>query len=159
MIVRVREWYAGRSTREQRLLLVMLAIAMPLLVWLAVVQPLGEAYDEALREQLEAVDRHGRVLALADSAKTRQSVDSRSPAAVDLQLLVTESASQAGIALQAVNPSGTDSVDVTIEGASAIAVAQWLRGLEARAIAADELRMTPRPDGTVGTSVRLVRAG
>ena len=45
MIVDLRQWYGARSVREQRLLQLMAAIAIPLLVWLLLVVALGNAYD------------------------------------------------------------------------------------------------------------------
>jgi general secretion pathway protein M len=157
MTARIREWYEARSQREQRLLLAMIAIALPLLAWLLVVRPLNNAYDDALQAQLEAVDRHGRVLALADTAKSKSVSGPHPSAGADLQLVVTESASQTGIALQGATPAGLDSIDVTIAGTSAPAVGQWLQGLEAHGVSVQELRMTPQGQAVVSMSARLAR--
>lgn len=156
MIVRVREFYSSRSTREQRLLLLMLGVALALLGWLLVVQPLGRAYDEALQAQLEAVDRHGRVAALAEAA-TSAPARPRTDGDVDLQLAVTEAAGQAGLALQSATPAGGDSIDVTTEGAPAPVIGQWLRDFEARGIRVEQMRMIPQGGGLVTLSARLSR--
>lgn len=158
MIVRVREWYAVRSVREQRLLMAMAAIALPLLAWLLIVQPLGRAYDEALEEQLEAVDRHGRVLALVEAASRTGPARPVSAATGDLQLHLTESASQAGIALQSATPVDSDTIDVAIEASTAPSIGRWLRDLEARGIAVQELRMTPQANGMASLTARLARS-
>jgi len=158
MIVAVREWYGGRTRREQLLLLAMVAVAVPVLLWLLVVGPVTSAYRDSLNEQLEAVDRHGRVLALAEAAKARPARGRAPDAGADIQLLLTEAAAQAGIALQQATPDGQDSANVAASGVRAPAVAQWLRELDARGIAVGELRMTPQADGTVSISARLVRA-
>ena len=71
MIVAVREWYVSRSERERRLILIMLAIAVPLLAWLIVVLPLSQARESALERHVEAIDRNGRVRALADPDRGR----------------------------------------------------------------------------------------
>lgn len=158
MIVAVREWYGGRTRREQLLLLAMVAVAIPVLLWLLVVGPVTAAYRDSLNEQLEAVDRHGRVLALAEAAKARPA-RARGPAdGADLQLLVTEAAGQAGIALTQATLDGPDAAAVAAAGVRAPAVAQWLRELDARGITVSELRMTPQGDGTVSISARLGRA-
>lgn len=157
MIIAVREWYGGRTRREQLLLLAMVAIAVPVLVWLLIVMPVTSAYREALQDQLEAVDRHGRVLALADAAKAKPAKGPSPDAGTDMQLLLTEAAGQAGIALQQATPDGPDAASVAAAGVRAPAVAQWLRELDARGITVSELRMTPQGDGSVSLSARLVR--
>lgn len=158
MIARLHEWYGGRSRREQLLLLLMLAIAIPLLAWLLIVRPIGGAYDRALEEHLEAVDRHGRVLALADAAKSKPAVAPGNQSNADLELIVTEAASQAGIVLEGATLSAPNVIDVSVTGAKATAATQWLRDFEARGIRAQEMRMTPLPDGNVNLFARMVRA-
>lgn len=154
MIGELRAWYVGRSRREQLMLLLMLAVALPVLAWLLVVRPLSAAYDRALTDHLEAVDRHGRVLALT----------SGSPRSVrggefggDLQQLVTQTAGQVGIALGRVVPAGPNAIEVSGTGARAPSVTQWLQQLEARGATVEQLTMSPLPDGSINLSARLVR--
>jgi len=154
----VRDWFMGRTKREQRLVLMMLAIALPVLAWLLVVRPLNAAYDAALDDHLAAIDRHGRVLVLAEAAKAEPSRRVEADKA-DLQLVVTQAAAQAGITLQGANPSGTNAVDVAVTGGRATALGQWLAQFEAQGIAIQQMSMTPQPDGTVNMSARLARRG
>lgn len=153
----VRDWFMSRTQREQRLVLLMLVIALLVLAWL-VVRPLNAAYDTALDDHLAAIDRHGRVLALAEAAKAEPSRYVEANKA-DLQLVVTQAATQAGIALQGANPSGANAVDVAVTGGRATALGQWLAQFEAQGIAIQQMSMTPLPDGNVNMSVRLVRRG
>lgn len=157
MIARLHEWYGGRSRREQLLLLLMLAMAVPLLAWLLVVRPIDGAYDRSLEEYLEAVDRHGRVLALADAAKAKPAVAPTMQSNAELELVVTEAASRAGIVLEGVTPSAPNTVEISATGAKATAAAQWLGNFNARGIRVQEMRMTPLPDGNVNLSARLAR--
>lgn len=156
MTSRLLHWYAARSPREQRLLLAMTAIAVPVLIWALMVLPLSRAYDSALEEQLDAVDRHARVLALVEAATTRPGRGSPAQAG-DLQLFVIESAARAGITLQAANPSGASAVEIQASGARSPAAVEWLRRLEAAGIVFEELRMAAAPDGTVNLTGRLAR--
>ena len=158
MIVTVRDWCLARTERERRLILLMVAIALPVLAWLLVVRPLSTAYDDALSDHLAAIDRHGRVLALAEAAK---SVPARRVGAskADLQLIVTQAASQAGITLQGATPSEGNAVDVTVAGGQATVLGQWLAQFEAQGIAIQQMTMTPLPDGTVNMSARLAKRG
>lgn len=158
MIVRVTEWYAARSTREQRLILLMLVIALPLLAWLLVVQPLGRAYDAALDRHLESVDRNGRVRALAEGARSGSSAPAAA-AGQDLGMLVTESAGRAGLTIAANESAGAGSAKVTIAQAPSAAAMQWLRELESGGVRIEELRMAPADQGLVSVTVRLARPG
>ena len=153
MIARASEWYLTRSERERRLILLMLAIAVPLLAWLLVVRPLERSYERALDEHLAAVDRNGRVRALAAAPRTA------GPGVAiegDLGLIVAESAAQAGLSADS-SASGPDAVTVTIASARAPAAVQWLRDFELRGLRVEDLRMTPGADGTVSLSARLAR--
>lgn len=153
MIVVVRDWYGQRSAREQRLLLAMLAIALPLLVWLALIVPIERAYDRALERQLAAVDRHARILSLADRAR---GAPARRPAPVaDLGLFLTDNARQAGLtAAPSAAPQPGSSL-VTIASASAPAALEWLRRLEASGLVVREVRITPAANGSVAVSATI----
>lgn len=157
MIVAVREWYGSRSARERRLILAMLAIAVPLLAWLLIVAPLSRAYEAALERHLEAVDRNGRVRALADPARASRPVMVQASGAADLSLIVAEAAAQAGFTLDSASPAGADTVAISVAQARPTAAVQWLRDFELRGIRVEDLRMTPAADGTVSVSARLVR--
>ena len=157
MIVTVREWYSARSLRERRLILLMLVIAVPLLAWLLVVVPLSNAYEEALERHLEAVDRNGRVRALAEPARIARPVAAPATGAADLALVVTEAATQAGLTLDSTSPAGPDAVTISIAQARPMAAVQWLRDFELRGIRVEDMRMAPAADGTVSLTARLVR--
>ena len=157
MIVTVRTWYSGRSTRERRLLLLMTAIALPLLAWLLVVRPLDQAYEAALQEQLEAVDRNGRARALAQLIEEQPQAPANSDPGPDLVLVVAESAAQAGIALDRNEARGADGVEINSAAASLRSVLPWLDGLEARGLAVEELRIAPAGTGSVSLVARLER--
>lgn len=158
MTVTIRDWFLARTQREQRLVLLMLGIALPALAWLLVVRPLSAAYDDALDDHLAAIDRYGRVLALAESAKATPARRVEANKA-DLQLIVTQAATQSGITLEGANPSGPDAVDVTVAGGRATVLGQWLAQFEAQGVAIQQMSMTPLPDGTVNMSARLARRG
>ncbi|MFP5328527.1 MAG: type II secretion system protein GspM [Alphaproteobacteria bacterium] len=156
MIIRVREWYRARTRREQWLIVAMVGIALPLFIWLAIVLPLANAYQAAHERHLQAIDRHGRILTLAKAIEAEPS-RARLNRNIDLQLLVTEAAGAAGIALGDVNPSGAESISLTIANTAAPAATEWLRGLEARGLSIQELRITPAGEGVVNVSARLAR--
>lgn len=159
MIAVVREYYASRSLRERRLLLAMTAIALPLLLYLIVIMPLGRAYDAALEDQLEAVDRNGRVRAMVSAARTSGSRVPAPPGGAEIALVVTEAATQLGLTVDSNSPAGPNAVTIGISQARAGAAVGLLRDFESRGIRVEDLRMTPSGDGTVSMTARLVRAG
>lgn len=156
MIAVVRDWFLARSRREQHLLLLMAAIGVPLLAWLIVIRPIDRAYDSALGDQLQAVDRNGRVKMLAALPKAA------SPAALapgsDLTLIVAGSAGEAGIALETNTATGPSTVTVSVGASSPTALAQWLRVLEGRGLRVEELRLTPAGPGTATLTARIAEA-
>lgn len=156
MILVVRQWYGARTRREQRLILLMVAIAAPLLAGLLVVMPLERAYNDALERHLEAIDRNGRVRQLAETSTARPAVAPGAGGA-DLPLVIAESAARAGLTLDSNGAAGPNSASVAIAGAPAPTAVQWLRDLETRGVAVEDVRLTPAANGTVAVSARLAR--
>ena len=153
MIVTVRDWYGARSQREQRMLLAMAAIGLPLLLWLALIVPLDRAYDRALERQLDAVDRHSRILGLAKRAKGSPAI--RPAQVADLGLFLADNARQAGLtALSSAAPQPGSSI-VTIAAANAPAALEWLRALEAQGYAISDMRIAPAANGTVTVTATI----
>ena len=153
MIVQFREWYAGRTLRERRLLQLMAAIAIPLLIWFVLVLPLGNAYDDALQRQLQAADRNGRVKALAARATAG---GEKAPAAVpDLALYLGDSARQSGIAAEALTGSAPGSAEISIASASAPTALEWLRSLEEQGYLVSDVRIAPAGNGAVTVTATL----
>lgn len=151
-------WYRGRSEREQRLLLLMLAVAIPLLLWLLVWRPVTGALDTAWDRHRDAVERHGRVLAAVEAMKgARQPV--AAPIAGEIAALAGESAGRSGLTLSSAAAQGPDRASVSIAAGEPRAMLAWLRGLEAQGIAVEDLRMTPAPDGSVALTAVLARRG
>lgn len=155
MIASVRQWYGARAPRERLLILLMVALALPVLMWLLVIAPLDSAYESALDRHLEAVDRNGRIRSLAQTAETEP--QAAAPVSGDLALVVTDSAAQAGLTLDSNTPDGQNAVTVAISQAPPLAVTQWLSGFESRGLAVEDLRITPSGPGTVSVTARLTR--
>ena len=153
MIVQFREWFGARTLREQRLLQLMAAIAIPLLIWFVLVLPLSNAYDDALQRQLQAADRNGRVKALAARAATG---DAKAPAAVpDLALYLGDSARQRGIAAETHAGAAPGSAVISIASASAPTALEWLRSLEEQGYLVSDVRVAPAGNGSVTVTATL----
>ncbi|HET9398332.1 MAG TPA: type II secretion system protein GspM [Sphingomicrobium sp.] len=153
MIVQFRSWYGARSVREQRLLQLMTAIAIPLLIWLLLVRPLSNAYDKAVQSHLQAVDRNGRVKALAERASGGKA---NAPAPVpDLPLFLSDRARQRGIAAEGRPGSAPGSAVISIASSSAPSAFEWLRGLEADGYRLNDVRVAPTGGGAVSVTATV----
>lgn len=157
----LRQWFAGRTLRERRLIALLGIISVFVLGWLLVIRPLLDAEVAARARHLAAVDRlgavRGRMVALA-ATDGQQVAAGRAAGAVDLY--VAQSAVEAGFALDRNDPAGADRTTVAIATARPTALFGWLGGLEASGIAVDQLSVRPaNVAGTVALTASLRRVG
>lgn len=150
----VSGWFLSRTERERWLIILMLAIAIPLLLWLLVARPLMLGLEAAKARHVAAVEQHGAVL--AQLAQLEGASTAAIPAGgAPLALRVTDSAAQAGIRLAANEPRGPDTVTIALAAAPPTASLRWLRQLEASGIAVRELTITPEGQGAVSVRATL----
>ena len=157
----LREWFAGRTVRERRLIALMGLVALFVLGWLLVVRPLldaevaGRERYAASVERLSAVRERMTALAATDGQRV---ASARAIGAVDL--FVAQSAADAGFTLDRNDPAGADRTDVAIATARPTAVLGWLNGLEGSGVAVDQLSVRPAEiAGTVAVTASLRRVG
>lgn len=150
-------WFQARSEREQRLILVMLAVALPVLLWLLVWRPVELALDGAQERHAEAVQRNGRVKAAA--AALKQARQPRETPAGDLAAYVGEAAGRAGLSLSSAEAQGPERAAVTIASGDTRAMIGWLRTLEQQGLVVRDLRLTPAGDGSAALTAVLSRPG
>jgi general secretion pathway protein M len=148
----LRGWFATRSLRERRLLLVAAALAAVTLVWGGVVIPVRDALSSVRERHANAVDRLGTTMARVDLLKR---VGRRPVLAGDLVAAVRSEADQAGFALATIDAEGPDRVRATIQSARPGALAGWLARLEARGVLVDSATLTDHGDRTVGAVLVL----
>ncbi|MGE0179829.1 MAG: type II secretion system protein GspM [Sphingomonas sp.] len=139
-------WWRARSEREQRLLIVMAALALLVLGWLLVVRPLGDAFDRAR-------ERHGAaVVALAEArARTDPGGGGRAagPPPLPLDALVSRTAAEAGFSTARVTGGGAATARLTLDAARPQALFGWLARLEAQGVTIERLRARANPDRTI----------
>lgn len=145
-------WYKARSLREQRMILVMLALAAITLVWAAVVIPVRDGLSDARARHSDAVDRLGRTLVAVDAVKRAQRagitlVEAPLPDAVRAR------ADEAGFTLATLDPDGPDRVKVSIATARPTALFAWLASLEEAGILVESSAITPNADQTVAAQL------
>ena len=141
-------WWAERSPREQRLLLVMFALVALVAAWLLVIRPLADALDSAQRRHSEAV------IALAQArarAATSRGLDGGRAAAAPLPIesLIRRTSAEAGFANARITAQGPARASFALDAARAPAFFAWVRTMERRGIMVDSLRARANSDRTL----------
>ncbi|MDQ8755662.1 type II secretion system protein GspM [Sphingosinicella sp. LHD-64] len=147
MSERFKLWWRGRSTREQRMLLVMFALIAIVLVWLAVLRPLSDLRADAER-------RHGEAVVALAEAKARavaagQVARPGAPLPLPIDSLLARTAADAGFPNARIVTQSPTQATITIEAGRPQAVLGWVRGLEAQGVAVGSLRARINQDRTI----------
>ena len=150
----LRQWFDGRSLRERRLILVMLALAAVTLLWAGIVRPVREGLSSSRARYADAVVRLGEAQAALAQVKAVQRTQ---PAPVPLPLVdtVRQRADAAGFTLASLDAEANDRVRAGIATARAGALMAWLAGLEADGVLVDGLTVSGNGDGTVTATMTL----
>jgi general secretion pathway protein M len=145
-------WWRARSPREQRLLIVMIALAALLLGWLLVVRPLGDALDAAKT-------RHGEAVVALAEARARSEARSRNAdvprPALPVDGLIGQSAGEAGFTGARITAQGPARASVALEAARPQALFGWVAGLERRGLVVERLRAQANADRTLSAEIVL----
>lgn len=145
-------WFAGRSLREKRLILVMLALAVVTLVWAAAL-PLRNAVSSARTRHVDAVVRLGRTLTAVDELRRAQRAGIV-PLAGDLGDTVRARADAAGFALASLDRDG-ERVRIGIATARPGPLLRWIGEIEAAGVLVEAVSITPNADQTVAVQMTL----
>ena len=154
----LRHWFEGRSKREQRLLLVMLALLVLTIVWGLIIRPVGDALSGARQRHAAAVIRLGLTAAQVEAVR---GATRRVPAPLPGPLtdVIRASATQAGFNPTTVDPDGSDGVSLAIPSARGTALVTWLARLEREGIVVVGATLTDNGDRTVAARLRLRSRG
>ena len=151
----VRLWWKGRSLREQRLLIVMAALAIVVIVWLGILRPLSDARAEARK-------RHGDTLVAvaqieAEAARLKALPKGARPSGAPIDIVRAE-ADAIAITPSLVRPEGGGvRVDIPVIGGQALFT--LIDRLRARGLAVDTLAARPEAGGSLVVTMRLVATG
>ncbi|HEY0149501.1 MAG TPA: type II secretion system protein GspM [Allosphingosinicella sp.] len=148
MIRTITIWYGGRSVREQRLLLFMLALLLLVFLWLLIVRPLNDALAEARERHDAAVLERAEARAQAEALGTLR----RSGGAAltqPVETIVSQSAGQAGFQLSRLRAEPGGAVSIGIEAARPQAFFGWISSLEQKGLIVSTLSATANADRTL----------
>ena len=147
-------WWRARTLREQRLLLVMLALLAVTILWLGIYRPVQDALSAARERYQEAVVRLGEVRAQAAALRRTRGLAASGP----LAPLVMQAAADAGFANAAVTPQGDRRAAVSIPSARPAPFLSWIAALEARGIVVERLSARANSDPTLSVDLTLASA-
>ena len=151
----VRLWWKGRSLREQRLLIVMAALAIVVIVWLGILRPLSDARAEARK-------RHGDTLVAvaqieAEAARHKALPEAMRPSSAPIDIVRAE-ADAIAITPSLVQPDGNGvRVDIPVIGGQALFT--LIDRLRARGLAVDTLAARPEAGGSLVVTMRVAPTG
>jgi general secretion pathway protein M len=154
----LREWFDGRSLREKRLILVMLALLALTLIWFVVIRPIGDALASERGRHADAVIRLGETRAAVAALRGLER-DRPAPLTGRFADAVHARAADAGFALATLDEDGPNRVRVSIASARPTALVPWLARLEANGILVDAATLTNNGDQTVGVQLVLKARG
>ena len=147
MTARLRQFWAGRSLREQRMLLVMVALFAIVIVGFGIIRPLINARVAAAERLDAATVELGQVRGAADMLRRTPRTGPRKTV-LNLSDTVAQSATAAGFTLANVGPQG-DALRATIVSAKSPALFGWLRTLAQQGVLIDTLTIRTNTDSTL----------
>ena len=154
MIGNLRTWFAGRSMREKRLLLVMFTLLALTVIWAGVVRQVGDRLSTS-RELYAATVEHlaetkSRVAAIRSLQANRPA-----PLAGGLAEAVRGAAQDAGFVITNLNEPATGEVHVVLQSVRPGAFSAWLVQLERSGVLVDAAQLTQNGDRTVAADLTL----
>lgn len=148
----LRDAWAARTPRERVLLSFLAALLVAVVGWYGLVAPLGRAAEEAEADRRAAADRLTAVE--AGAREIRSFSRERAPSAAEVEALVVQSASQAGLTLDR-RRTEADGVTVWLDAVPPAQLFAWLQGLQARQVRIAGLTAIRGAGGTIEAEVRL----
>ncbi|OYY91408.1 MAG: general secretion pathway protein GspM [Sphingomonas sp. 28-66-16] len=158
MIAALRSWFSGRSLREQRLILVALALAAVTVLSFGIIRPVEDGLAAAKARQRDAVLR----LATTESqlrALTELQRDRPPPLQAPLDSEIRARAAAAGFVLSNVAPQANNAVLVAIASARPSALFGWIGDLERSGILVESLTTTDNGDQTISVQLSVKARG
>lgn len=158
MIAALKSWFDGRTLRERRMLLAMLAMIALTVIWFGIFLPISDGLSSSRTRLNDAVIRLGQAQAerdaIADLAQNRPQ-----PIPGALADYLRQSAGDAGFALSDVEPQSDDRVKIAIPTARPGALFAWLADLEAAGVVVATIDVSNNGDQTVAAQVLLMERG
>ncbi|MFN3945451.1 MAG: type II secretion system protein GspM [Allosphingosinicella sp.] len=151
-------WWQQRSTRERRLLVGMVVLAVLVLLWLLAVRPLGQGLAEARQRHAVAVLRLAETRAAAEALRQMETA-APAPLGEPVEGLLSRSAAEAGLPIASLTADGPAAARIAIPAARPQAVFAWVADMEARGLSVERLSATPNEDRTLAVEATFRARG
>ena len=154
MISEIGNWFTGLSQRERVLVGFAGLLLAGVVGYYGIARPIVGAMVHAEERYIDAVERQGRIGAkVAALQQPGSGQKSKFSGAIDI--FVSQSAGETGIAVGAVNPQPDDRVNMVVESAKPTALFGWLARIEREGVAVESLSVNPAGNGTVTATLTL----
>ncbi|MGB5723546.1 MAG: type II secretion system protein GspM [Parasphingorhabdus sp.] len=154
MIENARNWFVGLSQREKILVGVAGLLLAGLVGYYGIARPMFDAMTAAEERYLDAVERHARIDAKV-AALQLPADGAASKFGRGIDVFVSQSAGETGIAVGSINPQSDNRVNMVVESAKPTALFGWLARIEREGIAVESLSVNPAGNGTVSATLTL----
>lgn len=156
----IRNWWAGMSARDRRILLIGTAITLPLLGWALVWQPLDAAHEAARAAQAETAAQHAEVRTLAGQL-ARRAKTGGAAAGAQSPLAAVEAVARDQRLLEQFKrreAEGANGAHLVLENAPADALMRLLERLDQEyGLRVAQAQIDPVGPGRVNASITLQR--
>lgn len=157
MIAALQHWFGALSLREKVMVSVAAALLGIIIAVFLIALPLLTAIEKRQSDYVDALDRRATV-----EARIAQVADAKAPAAGSLgagslQQVISQSAAEAGFALDRADAPAPDTTDIAMAKARAPALMVWLNDWESRGVIIRRIDMKAGNDGTISMTASLQR--
>jgi general secretion pathway protein M len=146
----VLNWWAGRSARERILLGLMIALLVPVFVWLLLIRPLDAALEGARTDNWAASERLLQVRADAEA----MALSARTPGEPTREI-VNRLAAVAGFVPSRVDPAAEGRVMLGLASAKPVALRAFVRALDREGVFVETMTIRANSDATVSVDAVL----
>ncbi|MGN6375197.1 MAG: type II secretion system protein M [Sphingomonas sp.] len=154
----MRTWFNGRSVRERRMLLAMVAMIVLTLIWFGIFLPISDGLSSSRARLNDAVTRLAAAEAEIDTLHALQQ-NRPAPIPGSLDDYVRQSASDAGFALSDVNLQSDGRVRIAVPTARPGALFTWIADLDAAGVIVTSIQVSNNGDQTVSAQMTLMKRG
>lgn len=154
----LRTWWAERSLREQRLLIVMIALLAIVGLWLLAFRPLSDRLEAEQQRHAEAVTALAQARARAATLRGREG-PSVAAAPLPIEGVISRTSAEAGFANARIAGQGPARATFALDAVRAPAFFAWIRRLEGRGVVVDSLRARANSDRTLAVEAAFRARG
>ena len=155
MMTQVENWFAGLSLREKALISIAGALTAVIVTVFLIALPLMSAISSKQTEYRQALERRAQIEMRIGAMQEKTSAPPDT--STSLQAAISQSAAEAGFALDRADSPQANLVDIAMARAKPQALMQWLNGWEARGVSVQQIDMKAANDGTVSVTATWMR--